>query len=328
MSWSSYCMHELYAQSPNIGKNNDWSCLWETNGLTGTAVLVCISFMQMLFLDSNKIQNMDSRALRGLQNLTVLDVSKNLLKEAPSLMFIGKTLLRLNLDMNHISRIQPNYFTHCGNLEVISLSFNKLTWIPELKFVSQNLLLVEFGANMIDDVTNIYGLYFPKLERLDLSGNNITKFCLPSFRYTPRLTGLALSGNSMTSISLPYERGRYHRGLSISLRQNPWHCDSSMKWFSRCSDERDSILQRVTCPNHMTFKDVNCQSPPQMMGHLAWDVGELYIRSHWPDLTSVTQVSIKTLLQYWDIVWHTCQVTLDISGYPTDFQWGSRKYPG
>ena len=25
---------------------------------------------------------------------------------------------------------------------------------------------------------------------------------------------------------------------------------------------------------------------------------------------------------------YTCQVTLDISGSPIDFQWGSRKYPG
>ena len=24
---------------------------------------------------------------------------------------------------------------------------------------------------------------------------------------------------------------------------------------------------------------------------------------------------------------HTCQATLDISGSPIDFQWGSRKYP-
>ena len=119
-------MHGVQTSERNIY----FSCLWETYGLTGTAVLVCVSFMQMLFLDSNKIQKMDSRALRGLQNLTVLDVSKNLLKEAPSLMFIGRTLLRLNLDMNYVSRIQPNYFAHCGNLEVISVSFNKLTWIP------------------------------------------------------------------------------------------------------------------------------------------------------------------------------------------------------
>ena len=28
------------------------------------------------------------------------------------------------------------------------------------------------------------------------------------------------------------------------------------------------------------------------------------------------------------VMLHTCKVTLDISGSPIDFQWGSRKYPG
>ena len=256
---------------------------------------------------------MDSLALRGLQDLTDLDVSKNLLKEAPSLMFIGRTLLRLNLNNNHISRIEPNYFAHCGNLEEISLSFNKLTWLPDLKFVSQNLLLAEFAANKIEDVTNIYVLYFPKLDNLDLSGNHITKFCLPSFRYTPRLRGLALSGNNMTSISLPYERGRYHRGLSIMLGHNPWHCDSSMEWFSRCPDDS---LKIATCPNHMRFIDVYCQSPPQMMGHLAWDVGELYIMSHWPDLTLSRGSKNTTTVLGHRLAY---QVNLDISAWPINF---------
>ena len=169
--------------------------------------------------------------------------------------------------------IGPNYFARCETLEEIFLSYNKLTSIPDVKFVSYSLVLVEIGANMIEDVTHLYGLYFPKLMLLDLSGNHITKFCLPSFHYTPIMKTLLLSENDITSIPLPYERGRYLRGLVVVLAHNPWHCDS---WFSHCFDKSHTNIRFVTCPNHITFRDVYCQSPSQMTRHLAWDVGELY----------------------------------------------------
>ena len=54
---------------------------------------------------------------------------------------------------------------------------------------------------------------------------------------------------------------------------------------------------------------------------LKWIQGQLY--------TSIMQwVCALFITAIICVIWHTCQVTLDISGSPIDFQWGSQKYPG
>lgn len=106
--------------------------------------------------------------IEDLKNLSVLDLSNNMIQKLTSRTFSGLSNLReLYLDNNNVKVIENGTFTFMEKLTILFLNRNYLTGIPDL---SMNIIKVQLQHNHIRRV-NFHGQQLDSLQYLDLSGN-------------------------------------------------------------------------------------------------------------------------------------------------------------
>ncbi|XP_043565840.1 lumican [Chiloscyllium plagiosum] len=184
--------------------------------------------LKELRLSSNRISKVGN-TLRGLENLTTLQLNDNKLKDVGSLSGLksltyldlsGNQLAKLpddppeGIEMfyvtnNNIKSIPKDYFNKIKDLQYLRMSHNEITddGIPDKIFNITSLIELDLAYNDLKSIP----LVNERLENLYLQANKIDKFTLQSFC---RVTGpldfssirhLRLDGNNISRASVPYD---------------------------------------------------------------------------------------------------------------------------
>ncbi|KAK1168822.1 lumican [Acipenser oxyrinchus oxyrinchus] len=195
--------------------------------------------LQELKLANNEISKFPSSLLKGLQNLTViqlqennlqddalagvfqglnsltyLDLSTNKLKRMPQ--DLPSSLEMLYADHNEISKLPDNYLQKLPKLQYLRISHNQLvdSSIPADFFNVTSLIELDLSFNKLQSIPVVN----ENLENLYLQVNKLNKFDLASFcKITgplnfSKLKHLRLDGNNITHNDLPVD-------MSNCLRQ-------------------------------------------------------------------------------------------------------------
>ena len=202
-------------------------------------------------------------AFRGLNKLDELDISRNQLTMAPSLLYMKNTLQILDISWNKITHISGKYFNLCRKIKMVYLGFNQLTEIPNVQTISQTIIFLSLASNNISDVTSIYGTRFPMLQILYLSSNQIRSFCLPPVEFAPRLHEVSLESNITSVIDFTYTKGPRLLQVKVYLAHNPWHCNGSLYWTQQCTQWGHDSLN---CMSWLLVDGMVCVSPLEAQG--------------------------------------------------------------
>ena len=179
--------------------------------------------LEKLFLDHNKISQIDPFAFAGAQSLTYIDLRDNKLSVVGQNAFSQlPSLEELYLLTNGLEQIEDRAFEDTENLKFISLQSNSLTSIPSLGRQPKLQKLILQG-NSIKNATfptsfaESNGLYY-----IGLSNNAIKTLDNDTFKFLGNISvsSLLLSNNKLTRI----EAGAFDRLAAITslkLGQNP-----------------------------------------------------------------------------------------------------------
>lgn len=149
--------------------------------------------LERLLLGYNEISRLQTNAMDGLVNLTMLDLCYNQLEDSmlqekilakmEKLMQLNlcnnrlksmppglpSSLMYLSLENNSISSIPENYFNELPKLQAVRMSHNKLQDIPYNIFNLSNLIELNVGHNKLKQA-----FYIPRnLQHLYLQNNEI-----------------------------------------------------------------------------------------------------------------------------------------------------------
>lgn len=129
-----------------------------------------------LFLYFNKIQRLEAGSATGLANqrrLTFIDMVSNGVQEIDEDAFNGlENMLVLILQGNDVREIQPRTFQTMANLEYLDLSFNELSSIGELFTTNPLLSSLYLEFNNIESISPRFITNSgDNLEYVNLSGN-------------------------------------------------------------------------------------------------------------------------------------------------------------
>ncbi|XP_054832118.1 osteomodulin [Eublepharis macularius] len=208
--------------------------------------------IERLILGFNKISRISAKALKGLENVTMLDLCNNHLSDSEikgkdfsnmqSLMQINLcgnklqtmppelpfSLMYISLENNSISFIPDNYFQKFPKIIALRMSYNNLHEVPYSAFNLPNLVELNLGHNKLQQV-----FYIPRslqhlyLEDNDIEVINITLLC-PSIDplNLNHLTYIRVDQNKLTApistyafFCFPHIRSIYYGEQKISADQ-------------------------------------------------------------------------------------------------------------
>ncbi|XP_005987154.1 toll-like receptor 9 [Latimeria chalumnae] len=183
-------------------------------------------------------RNMYIMFFHRLTNLTLLDISRNFLKQIPAkaLDYFPRMLRALFINNNHLTSFNWTQLSNFKNLEILDLRGNYLTILAKSPSIP--------SASII--------------HKLDLSDNRIYKIYRQFFDKAHRLTHLNLSHNSLQTIdeiSIPYRLLKELKNLDI--RGNPMLCTCDSTFYEFIFKFNISIPQvtnKVTCGSPNMFK--------------------------------------------------------------------------
>jgi len=170
------------------------------------AALEGMDNLTVLYLHDNAVKDM-SAALKGLSSLILLDVSGNKLEKVPD--GLPEHLHQLYLESNSISAVPENFLSHFTQLQYIRMSHNQLTdkGIPPNTFNVSGLVELDLSYNKLERIPPVSS----SLEHLYLQANQIKEFTLGSFCTVvdvtnfSRLRTLRLDGNEISPQDVPSE---------------------------------------------------------------------------------------------------------------------------
>ncbi|KAI1890542.1 hypothetical protein AGOR_G00154760 [Albula goreensis] len=162
--------------------------------------------LTILLLNDNAIPEMGG-ALKGLDSLTLLDISNNKLKKVPS--NLPEMLHQLYLESNSIDSLPAGFLKNFVKLQYVRIAHNQLTdrGIPPNTFNVSGLVELDLSYNKLERIPPVS----TSLENLYLQANQIKEFSLGSLCSVvdvmnfSHLRVLRLDGNEITRDDLPNE---------------------------------------------------------------------------------------------------------------------------
>ncbi|CAH1265349.1 PODN [Branchiostoma lanceolatum] len=237
--------------------------------------------LQLLDLHGNTLKNegLDQGSFLGIQNLTYIYLSNNLISSVPA--HLPTTLLYLYLNHNHISMIPTGIFDRHGklrrlyiehnllrdsgietnsfqglrSLRFLSLAANQLLFVP--KNMPQSLTHLVLDDNKIDFLPPkcFQGLH--KLQLLSLNNNSLPDHGIHSgsFAGLHKLTRLYLSTNKLKSV--PYGLPKTLEDLNLDRNQIPILDRSKLKSL-------ENLMKLSVAWNNVTLPGI----PPKIFDDL------------------------------------------------------------
>ncbi|XP_057312142.1 insulin-like growth factor-binding protein complex acid labile subunit [Hydractinia symbiolongicarpus] len=184
--------------------------------------LECYTFyslyeLESLTLSNNTISIIQKNAFkRGerICNMKTLEVSCNIIEKIENGTFEGCTILEtIHLNKNNISKIEGNVIAPAKSLKNIYLQNNNLRSIKPNTFNLPKVLNIRLSSNNIENVKNSlllqnnkikyfpHLLTFPSLSYLDLHMNRIAELPSNVFLQLPKVTYVNLSSNKIQTLS-------------------------------------------------------------------------------------------------------------------------------
>ena len=230
----------------------------------------------MITIIRNPVAYIHPAAFQGLRRLLHLTIYSHLLRVAPSLQFIGHSLLELDLSYSKVE-FEPNYFNHRYVMQTLTVHNNDLRELPNsLCMIAHSLETLDLHGNSITTLKPLYKIRFIQLKWLFLFGNKISSV-EPGALWLPRLRAIHLDENHICQITdiSTVSWGRNATGRSkpqVNLNDNPWHCNASMSWLLHCLhlSEYGIVFKR----NDFVISVGNwfCATPQEYQGRLVVDV--------------------------------------------------------
>ncbi|XP_044311109.1 nyctalopin-like, partial [Varanus komodoensis] len=191
-----------------------------------------------------------SGAFSSLKQLSVLDLSHNLLTELSDKALSGIQQLRqLDLSANFIANLSVHTFP--GSLRILHLNHNRLKSVPVATCNLVMLSSLHLSSNPIRELTALsFGRKLGSLRQLFLENLPLENLTSSAFKRLCRLEVLSLRNSSLVSLlSL--------KTLStLYLTGNKWSCDCSLIWL-RTWQKKASRKDRSS---------VECSSPVALQG--------------------------------------------------------------
>jgi len=213
--------------------------------------------LRNLYLAHNLLTKVPREALAGLEDLSILDLSHNMINKVDSGEFsqIGSGLRELRMAGCHLYEVGPFAFQGISYLQLLDLSNNRLKRVPNRAF--NNLPMLEklyFGRNPVSSLSREDFVSLKQLttfsmdgceveDQLELGFNLFTansdlqvlEFRCPSLSFHPdfslshlsQLTELSLHGSSISTLSpsLLDSISSLPQITSLDLSHNPLVCD-------------------------------------------------------------------------------------------------------
>ncbi|KAK3593118.1 hypothetical protein CHS0354_018246 [Potamilus streckersoni] len=216
--------------------------------------------LSVLNLSYNVIENLPS--FQGLQNLFVLDLRHNNIKQLDSSTFAGASGIGgINLNNNRIRTIGAKTFRNLQNLALLFIGNNEVDFVENNAFGDLPIIELSLRNNSISDITFFRYSNFPHLRKLDLSDNNVElRISSDLFSTFQGIENLMISNNRIEEVSsrafesllnlrfldLSYNKIKVLQRTALTtssiftsvkpfvkLQGNPFHCDCNMQWMKR-----------------------------------------------------------------------------------------------
>ncbi|KAM9751731.1 fibromodulin [Menidia menidia] len=163
-----------------------------------------MSNLTILQLQANAIEDTID-AFKELKSLTMLDMQKNKVKKIPD--SLPESLQQLYLEFNSIESVPEGFFTLFPNLQFVRLAHNMLTdkGLPSNVFNISTLIELDLSFNKLERIPVVSR----NLENLYLQANKIKEFSLSSFCGTvdmenfSMLKMLRLDANGISAKDIP-----------------------------------------------------------------------------------------------------------------------------
>ena len=230
----------------------------------------------MITIIQNPVAFVHPAAFQGLRRLLHLAIYSHLLHVAPSLQFIGHSLLELDLSYSKVE-FKPNYFNHRYVLQTLTVHNSDLREMPNsLCMIADSLETLYLIENSIITLKPLYKTRFIQLKWLFLYGNKISSL-EPVALWLPRLRAIYLEDNhicqitDISAVSWGWN-ATGESGPTIKLDGNPWHCNASMNWLLQGlhRSEYGIVFERNAFMVYVG--NWFCATPQEYQGRLVVDV--------------------------------------------------------
>ncbi|CAD7081483.1 unnamed protein product [Hermetia illucens] len=180
--------------------------------------------LKHLTLNNNEISMVADKALSGLKNLQVLNLSSNKIVALPSELFTdpSQAIQEIYLQNNSISVLSPKLFSNLEQLQALDLSLNQITstWIDRNTFVGLiRLVLLNLSHNKITKLEPEIFSDLYTLQILNLRYNQLDNIAADTFAPMNNLHTLLLSHNKLKYLDAYALNGLYVLSL-LSLDNN------------------------------------------------------------------------------------------------------------
>ena len=194
---------------------------------------------------------------------------------APSLQFIGNSLMMLDLSNSKVE-FNTGYFKHGYIMQTLEVNYNNLREMPiSLRMISDWLETLSLQGNNITTLKPLHEIRFTQLKWLFLSGNKIYALD-PDALWLPRLRNMDLADNHIRQITdistVPWGNMNGGSEPQLSLDGNPWHCNVSMNWLLQGLHRNEYGI--VFKPNYFVISVGKwlCATPQEYQGRSVVDV--------------------------------------------------------
>lgn len=179
--------------------------------------------LETLYLQGNKIKEIDKKSFAKLESLKTLNLSGNSLHQLPETLFHNlSNLHELDLHDNLITKLSDSFSRDLKNVSFLDFSHNRLNEISTKAL--WNLTSVKKLNLHNNQLKTIKGVEFKNLEILeviDLSENLISSIASETFMNNIHLKYLSISSNKLLDVNIWTKL----KNVSIALGKNPWTCE-------------------------------------------------------------------------------------------------------
>ncbi|XP_058128433.1 toll-like receptor 6 [Anopheles ziemanni] len=201
--------------------------------------------LKQLKIHNNEISMVGDKALNGLKELQVVDLSTNNLVALPTDLFRdpAQSIQEIYLQNNSISVLSPGLFSKLEQLQALDLSQNQLTsaWVNRETFTGLiRLVLLNLASNKITKLESEIFSDLYTLQILNLRHNQLEIIAADTFSPMNNLHTLLLSHNKLKYLDAYSLNGLY--ALSLLSLDNNALTGVHPEAFRNCSSLQDLNL--------------------------------------------------------------------------------------
>ena len=231
--------------------------------------------VQAITIFKNPVTHVHPAAFQGLVRLKSLTLSSAQLRVAPSLQFIGNSLLVLYLSYSNVE-FKTGYLKHGYIMQTLSASYNNLREMPaSLCMIADSLETLSLQGNSITTLKPLHDIRFTRLKWLFLSRNKIYALD-PDALWLPYLIIVDLTDNHIRQITdistVSWGRNVTVGKAEVNLDGNPWHCNASMNWLLQGLHRSDYGIFFKRNSFMISVENWFCATPQEYQGRLVVDV--------------------------------------------------------